>query len=1004
MKKKSVNRKVMSSIGVSLLATVTTCTNVYAAAPALVEDGNSVEAQVFSIENEPVTSSAATQGSSKMQDELEETPVLSGESSVKEELDKAQEAVGATGEEKPLEEAVNNIGGALEEAQEAVDHVKTDIENLDDLNQKADKAVENYTEKVEDPEAADLIETWADNVEKANESAEAANEQASEAKDNAEQILEDVTAAQSNSNRSEEEAAAAQLQAQDAAQKAQEEYEKAQAAQEAAQKEVTEAEDSFKAVEEAYSEAQKAYENAATAVENAQKALEAIKGNGEIEIDGVTYKGNSKEAQDAAQKAMDEAKEALKIAGKNLDVATQDVNKAKDKLSQTTEKLENVNEILVNAEHNKEEAYKDLADLGNEAITNAQNSYKDATDQLSELDSAIDEKTKADQAVAEAGEELQEKEEAVKNCTDDKVQKLIDEEKAVVEKYNELKDSEGFDRWQRNNEYYKAANTLAVNMIKDKLEKAGMEKISTGRWSTVGGTNNHYVKVEYEENGNERVAYFDYIDGDDGRISVVQKSQEYKDASGNVLTTVIDNGKTVFKLNGVEIENTDEIKYNRGVGTTVSFSYGGKLYIGGVNDFAGENGGKGADFYTAKDLTDYTDKLNAAIAARDDAQKKLEDANGVQKAANDELSDKITNVKNNGLAADEISDDDISAIRDAVSGETDKRAEALDNAVKGYADALRLQQEADSNNLCEKESQKDNIKNRNDQLKNVIASCSQVIDIVKKINGLQAQADVSREQLDQLEAKRDKVKGNYDNASKTAEAAAELVTQAGEAAAEAMRIAGLDFLFTSASTTPTIPTTPTTPDGGGTGTTDPDNGGGTGTTDPGYGGDGTGTDVGGTGTTDVAAAEDTGATTPGGADMMADGSDATALVATAAVLPDGAEPIALAAGGNMNAGAAAGVDAGEATDDEADGLRVVEEEEVPLANADLESIDEDAEEESAEVRQIEDEETPLADLDLETEKSRMSWWWLLIIAVCGATGYEMYKKHKKKMEAENAMK
>ena len=99
MKKKSVNRKVMSSIGVSLLATVTTCTNVYAAAPALVEDGNSAEAQVFSIENEPVTSSAATQGSSEMQGELNETPVLSGaEGSVKEELDKAQEAVGDTGE------------------------------------------------------------------------------------------------------------------------------------------------------------------------------------------------------------------------------------------------------------------------------------------------------------------------------------------------------------------------------------------------------------------------------------------------------------------------------------------------------------------------------------------------------------------------------------------------------------------------------------------------------------------------------------------------------------------------------------------------------------------------------------------------------------------------------------------------------------------------------------------------------------------------------------------
>lgn len=983
MKKKSVNRKVMSSIGVSLLATVTTCTNVYAAAPALVEDGNSAEAQVFSIENEPVTSSAATQGSSEMQGELNETPVLSGvEGSVKEELDKAQEAVGDTGEAEPLKEAVNDIGGALEEAQEAVDHVKTDIENLDNLNQKADMAVENYTEKVEDSE--DLIETWADNVEKANESAEAANDQASEAKDNADQILKDVTAAQSNSNRSEEEAAAAKSQAQEEAQKAQEEYEKAQEAQAAAQEEVKKAKDSLTAVEGTYSEAQQAYNDADAAVKKAQEALEAIKGN----------KGNSKEAQDAAQKAMDEAKEALEIARVNLNAAEQDVISASNDLLKTTTKLDNVNDILNKAKDDKEAAYENLADLENETITNAQNSYKDATDQLSELDSAIDEKTKADQAVEKAEEEWQEKEEAVKNCTDDKVQKLIDEEKTVVEKYNELKDSEGFDRWQRNNEYYKAANTLAVNMIKDKLEKAGMENISTGRWSTVGGTNNHYVKVEYEENGNRRVAYFDYIDGDDGKINVVQKTLEYKQVNGDVLTASIENGKTIFRLNGEEIKDTDKIKYGR---EGITLSYGGNSYFGNITNFAGENGGKGADFYTAKDLTDYTDKLNAAIDACNKAKEKLDGAEDAQNAANGKLSDKITNVKNNGLADVGISNDNISAIRDAVSGETAKRAEALDKAVENYADALRSQYEKDSNNLHEKESQKDNIIKRNEQLTNVIGACSHVIDIVEKIKDLQAQADVSRDQLDQLKAKRDEVKGNYDNASKTAEAAAELVAQAGEAAAEAMRIAGLDFLFTSAPTTPTIPTTPTTPDGGGTGTTDPDNGGGTGTTDPGYGGDGTGT-------TDVAAAEDTGATTPGGADMMADGPDATALVATAAVLPDGVEPIALAAGGNMNAGAAAGVDAGEATDDEADGLRVVEEEEVPLANADLESIDEDAEEESAEVRQIEDEETPLADLDLETEKSRMSWWWLLIIAVCGATGYEMYKKHKKKMEAENAMK
>lgn len=977
MKKKSVNRKVMSSIGVSLLATVTTCTNVYAAAPALVEDGNSVEAQVFSIENEPVTSSAATQGSSKMQDELEETPVLSGESSVKEELDKAQEAVGATGEEKPLEEAVNNIGGALEEAQEAVDHVKTDIENLDDLNQKADEAVENYTEKVEDPEAEELIETWADNVEKANESAEAANEQASKAKDNADKILEDVTAAQSNSNRSEEEAAAAKSQAQEEAKKAQEEYEKAEAAQEAAQKEVTEAEDSLKAVEKVYDEAQKAYEKAATAVENAQKALEAIKGNGEIEIDGVTYKGNSKEAQEAAQKAKAKAEEAFKEAEKNLESATIEYNNAEELLKLTTAKMEIISSIQ--NETNKEEAYKKLEEnleaIDNEEITEANEAYKTATGQLENLDIAIAEKEAADLKVDE--------------CTDENIEKLVEQENGIINAFDEYQNvPDDFlhlaEKNSAKDKYYNAADKLAEAIVIYQLESAGMsvgKKPLDGYWTKLPDDGKNYMRMTYQENGATRVAYFNYVTKPDGTIDVLYRPSTYNSVSGSLQVEIVDN-KTVFKLDGKEIA-AEKVKCD---GT--SYWIGATVYIREKFE------GTGNPYYPAQKLVDYKVEQSKAIEA--------------QKEADEKLRQEIGNSKNSGLVDstlnEELTKDNIAAIRAEASTSTQNKGNDLANAVGKYAEDLVNQKNNEEAQKNAANDKKNNIINRNEQLTNVIGACSHVINIVEKIKDLQAQADVSRDQLDQLEAKRNEVEKNYKNASDKATVAAELVAQAGEAAAEAMRIAGLDFLFTSASTTPTIPTTPTTPDGGGTGTTDPDNGGGTGTTDPGYGGDGTGTDVGGTGTTDVAAAEDTGATTPGGADMMADGSDATALVATAAVLPDGAEPIALAAGGNMNAGAAAGVDAGEATDDEADGLRVVEEEEVPLANADLESIDEDAEEESAEVRQIEDEETPLADLDLETEKSRMSWWWLLIIAVCGATGYEMYKKHKKKMEAENAMK
>lgn len=47
---------------------------------------------------------------------------------------------------------------------------------------------------------------------------------------------------------------------------------------------------------------------------------------------------------------------------------------------------------------------------------------------------------------------------------------------------------------------------------------------------------------------------------------------------------------------------------------------------------------------------------------------------------------------------------------------------------------------------------------------------------------------------------------------------------------------------------------------------------------------------------------------------------------------------------------------------------------------------------------LDDEKTPLSSFEEESTK-RMSWWWLLIVAIMGATGYEMYKKHEKKKKA-----
>lgn len=88
--------------------------------------------------------------------------------------------------------------------------------------------------------------------------------------------------------------------------------------------------------------------------------------------------------------------------------------------------------------------------------------------------------------------------------------------------------------------------------------------------------------------------------------------------------------------------------------------------------------------------------------------------------------------------------------------------------------------------------------------------------------------------------------------------------------------------------------------------------------------------------------------------------------------------------------------------EETEEIEVVElfEEETPLA-AEIEETEEVAEEEKAEVV-IEEDETPLAPTMEETQK--MSWWWLLIVLVLGASGAELYRRHQLKKKADEATK
>ena len=93
----------------------------------------------------------------------------------------------------------------------------------------------------------------------------------------------------------------------------------------------------------------------------------------------------------------------------------------------------------------------------------------------------------------------------------------------------------------------------------------------------------------------------------------------------------------------------------------------------------------------------------------------------------------------------------------------------------------------------------------------------------------------------------------------------------------------------------------------------------------------------------------------------------------------------------------------------------IDDEETPLApgvdeNEDtIEPVQEEVQsangangEEAEEFTTITDENVALAGSaeEMEEAKSRMNWWWLLIVAVLGATGYEMFRRYEKKKSAQ----
>lgn len=256
----------------------------------------------------------------------------------------------------------------------------------------------------------------------------------------------------------------------------------------------------------------------------------------------------------------------------------------------------------------------------------------------------------------------------------------------------------------------------------------------------------------------------------------------------------------------------------------------------------------------------------------------------------------------------------------------------------------------------------------------------------------QANADVTDAQakVDALKKEIEDLENKSSNTKKLADLKAELaIAEADRDAAEETLYDIIDKLKDAETTRDEVvdKLTPKKP-GGGSG----DNGGNGGNRDnnPGGGTSGETDDAPGADTT----TEDT-TTVP--TVITTTATDDVVVTAPVAAVANGAGAGNVAAG-NAGAGNAAG---NVATGNQ--GVVTIEDEAAPLAASidDQDATDTKEAKEDVKTVTIEDEEAPL---DASIDQEKMSWWWLLIVMVLGATGYEMYRKHQEKKKAAEEIK
>jgi hypothetical protein len=1001
MKSVLKNKNVIKAMSLGLSAFMGMSTPISAFASELEDTGNETVNEV----TDDTSSESSTVESSCNEDNNE---TLSNIETSDESVETAQETV------ENSVESITQVSESLSVENEVINEAKEDLSTAAESLKAADEVLHELKNDVETIiDDNNTIATSNAIIEEANENIEKVSnvmvgestiidevvETTDKEADKAEYLADKVEAAQSTVYDTVAAANEAKAIAQEDAKAAEAAYEEAVNADEEAEKALTAAKDIKEMIEQDCARAEAAYEEAKVALAEAQETLAKLVPQANIEDNDLDYN-----ADYAANVVVAEAITAY-------DKALGAYNAASAELASNQSALSEANAELAKAEQDKKdaEAAKEYA----QAVKTAQG--------FEIINKGLDIET--------AEYELNQKQ----NEIDYSYRNKIEELHSQIEKQQQaVKDAAAGD------EYDSDAQSLAQLLIQYKLTESGASDIGFSSWGDDG------VTVTYtDKNNNVKTAYYGYSSEAEG-IAVVAKNLEFTSTDNkNTLTCEVDSktGAVTYKLNGNTIDASlvtgdDEagykvsnqvigqqpVYYNGDIGYTMTVN-GNQIFMestdgktsqkftngynssGGYIKYIAEVQGDtltitrtetyyGTTYISAKTSYNFTGEMadmignieltNSSLVNSGDFTNEKDygsaykDYNN-QKEIQDEviklISDKISELKKAKANAEELQAQaikDIEAAENTINNSKDtteknqKIAEALSKAILALEETQKAADEAQ--------------KAAADAFKDVRTA-------VAKISALKAEEEINLTALQAAQAQRDKAVLIYNKALKDKEESENNVKRAEEAAKKAANLAGLDFKVVASIADN---------NGGGSSASDDSN-------------DNNDTND----TTDTADATDnTVSTNPTATEptqTIVD--DQTPLAATPDFVTIGDDDVALAA--NLtNAARTSSVKLTASSDevstassytrvlDASDSLMLIEDEDTALAAQvpTITNTDNKAGTDDKATLTIEDEDTALAAVPIGEKK--ISWWWLLIIAVMGATGYEMYKKHREKQMAE----